>query len=79
MMIYNSHDFSSKFIYSFISPLLLFFPSRFADQDTSPVPTLWIGTSLGSIQTVIFNTPARGERHAHPVVVSTCSKCAIIN
>lgn len=38
------------------------------------MPTLWIGTSLGSVQTVVFNTPAHGERHAHPVVVSTCSK-----
>jgi syntaxin-binding protein 5 len=38
------------------------------------MPTLWIGTSLGSVQTVVFNTPAHGERNAHPVVVSTCSK-----
>lgn len=38
------------------------------------MPTLWIGTSLGSVQTVIFNTPVHSERHAHPVVVSTCSK-----
>lgn len=38
------------------------------------MPTLWIGTSLGSVQTVVFNTPAVSERHAHPVVVSTCSK-----
>lgn len=61
---------------SFSSLLFSFFhsSSSFVNQDTSPVPTLWIGTSLGSIQTVIFNTPARGERHAHPVVVSTCSK-----
>ena len=43
-------------------------------QDTNGMPTLWIGTSLGSVQTVVFNTPAHSERHAHPVVVSTCSK-----
>lgn len=42
--------------------------------DTNGNPTLWIGTSLGSVQTVVFNTPAQSERHAHPVVVSTCSK-----
>ncbi|XP_071856376.1 syntaxin-binding protein tomosyn isoform X1 [Bombus fervidus] len=52
---------------------LTFADSYTKKSDTSPVPTLWIGTSLGSIQTVIFNTPARGERHAHPVVVSTCN------
>lgn len=46
----------------------------FIPKDISPVPTLWIGTSLGSIQTVIFNTPVRGDRHAHPAVVSSCSK-----
>ncbi|XP_020280072.1 syntaxin-binding protein 5 isoform X2 [Pseudomyrmex gracilis] len=42
-------------------------------NDTNGMPTLWIGTSLGSVQTVIFNTPPHGERHAHPVVVSTCN------
>lgn len=52
---------------------LTFADSYTKKSDTVPVPTLWIGTSLGSIQTVIFNTPARGERHAHPVVVSTCN------
>ncbi|CAL7951262.1 unnamed protein product [Xylocopa violacea] len=52
---------------------LTFADSYTKKSDTSPVPTLWIGTSLGSIQTVIFNTPTRGERHAHPVVVSTCN------
>ncbi|OAD55129.1 Syntaxin-binding protein 5 [Eufriesea mexicana] len=52
---------------------LTFADSYTKKSDTSPVPTLWIGTSLGSIQTVIFNTPARGERHAHLVVVSTCN------
>ncbi|XP_076162113.1 syntaxin-binding protein tomosyn isoform X13 [Ptiloglossa arizonensis] len=52
---------------------LTFADSYTKKSDTSPVPTLWIGTSLGSIQTVIFNTPVRGERHVHPAVVSTCS------
>ncbi|XP_076289673.1 syntaxin-binding protein tomosyn isoform X8 [Lasioglossum baleicum] len=52
---------------------LTFADSYTKKTDTCPVPTLWIGTSLGSIQTVIFNTPARADRHAHPVVVSTCN------
>ncbi|XP_017888580.1 syntaxin-binding protein 5 isoform X9 [Ceratina calcarata] len=52
---------------------LTFADSYTKKSDTSPVPTLWIGTSVGSIQTVIFNTPSRTERHAHPVVVSTCN------
>ncbi|XP_076242615.1 syntaxin-binding protein tomosyn isoform X5 [Calliopsis andreniformis] len=52
---------------------LTFADSYTKKTDTSPVPTLWIGTSLGSIQTVIFNTPIRGERHAHPVAVSSCN------
>lgn len=47
--------------------------------DTNGMPTLWIGTSLGSVQTVIFNTPVQSERHAHPVVVSTCSKILFIS
>ncbi|XP_076645952.1 syntaxin-binding protein tomosyn isoform X3 [Halictus rubicundus] len=52
---------------------LTFADSYTKKTDTCPVPTLWIGTSLGSIQTVIFNTPARADRHAHPVVISTCN------
>ncbi|XP_071645376.1 syntaxin-binding protein 5 isoform X4 [Temnothorax longispinosus] len=52
---------------------LTFADSYTKKNDTSGMPTLWIGTSLGSVQTVIFNTPAHSERHAHPVVVSTCN------
>ncbi|XP_019701032.1 syntaxin-binding protein 5 isoform X4 [Harpegnathos saltator] len=52
---------------------LTFADSYTKKNDTSGLPTLWIGTSLGSVQTVVFNTPAHGERHAHPVVVSTCN------
>ncbi|KOC65415.1 Syntaxin-binding protein 5 [Habropoda laboriosa] len=52
---------------------LTFADSYTKKSDTSPAPTLWIGTSLGSVQTVIFNTPARAERLAYPVVVSTCN------
>ncbi|XP_078039942.1 syntaxin-binding protein tomosyn isoform X7 [Augochlora pura] len=52
---------------------LTFADSYTKKTDTCPVPTLWVGTSLGSIQTVIFNTPARADRHAHPVIVSTCN------
>ncbi|XP_029174325.1 syntaxin-binding protein 5 isoform X9 [Nylanderia fulva] len=52
---------------------LTFADSYTKKNDTNGMPTLWIGTSLGSVQTVVFNTPAHGERHAHPVVVSTCN------
>ncbi|KYN17887.1 Syntaxin-binding protein 5 [Trachymyrmex cornetzi] len=52
---------------------LTFADSYTKKTDTNGMPTLWIGTSLGSVQTVVFNTPAHSERHAHPVVVSTCN------
>ncbi|XP_012216565.1 syntaxin-binding protein 5 isoform X2 [Linepithema humile] len=52
---------------------LTFADSYTKKNDTNGNPTLWIGTSLGSVQTVVFNTPAQSERHAHPVVVSTCN------
>ncbi|XP_018055713.1 PREDICTED: syntaxin-binding protein 5 isoform X6 [Atta colombica] len=52
---------------------LTFADSYTKKNDTNGMPTLWIGTSLGSVQTVVFNTPAHSERHAHPVVVSTCN------
>ncbi|KAL0110335.1 hypothetical protein PUN28_013771 [Cardiocondyla obscurior] len=52
---------------------LTFADSYTKKNDTNGMPTLWIGTSLGSVQTVIFNTPPHSERHAHPVVVSTCN------
>ncbi|XP_072755156.1 syntaxin-binding protein 5 isoform X5 [Anoplolepis gracilipes] len=52
---------------------LTFADSYTKKTDTNGMPTLWIGTSLGSVTTVVFNTPAHGERHAHPVVVSTCN------
>ncbi|KAK0078688.1 hypothetical protein PV325_002191 [Microctonus aethiopoides] len=41
--------------------------------DVNPLPTLWIGTSLGSIQTIVFNSPAPEERHIQPVIISTCN------
>ncbi|XP_043667393.1 syntaxin-binding protein 5 isoform X8 [Vespula pensylvanica] len=52
---------------------LTFADSYTKKSDTSTLPTLWVGTSLGSIQTVVFNPPVPGERHAYPVVVSTCN------
>ncbi|XP_039304463.1 syntaxin-binding protein 5 isoform X1 [Solenopsis invicta] len=52
---------------------LTFADSYTKKNDPNGMPTLWIGTSLGSVQTVVFNTPAHSERHAHPVVVSTCN------
>lgn len=52
---------------------LTFADSYTKKSDANALPTLWVGTSLGSIQTVVFNAPAPGERHAHPVAVSTCN------
>lgn len=42
--------------------------------DSNALPTLWIGTSSGSVQTIVFNTPASGDRHAQPVIISSCSE-----
>ncbi|XP_057339581.1 syntaxin-binding protein 5 isoform X11 [Microplitis mediator] len=39
--------------------------------DISVLPTLWIGTSLGSIQTVVFNLPVHEDRQTQPVIIST--------
>ncbi|XP_015185603.1 PREDICTED: syntaxin-binding protein 5 isoform X10 [Polistes dominula] len=52
---------------------LTFADSYTKKSDTTTLPTLWVGTSLGSIQTIVFNAPAPGERNAYPVVVSTCN------
>ncbi|XP_046820906.1 syntaxin-binding protein 5 isoform X13 [Vespa crabro] len=52
---------------------LTFADSYTKKSDTSTLPTLWVGTSLGSIQTIVFNPPVPGERHSYPVVVSTCN------
>ncbi|XP_044594793.1 syntaxin-binding protein 5 isoform X9 [Cotesia glomerata] len=39
--------------------------------DVTVLPTLWIGTSSGSIQTVVFNLPIPEERQTQPVIIST--------
>ncbi|XP_015585079.1 syntaxin-binding protein 5 isoform X10 [Cephus cinctus] len=52
---------------------LTFADSYTKKSDASALPTLWIGTSLGSIQTIVFNAPAHGERDSQPVIVSTYS------
>ncbi|CAK1541949.1 unnamed protein product [Leptosia nina] len=38
---------------------------------TSLVPTLWIGTTLGSVITMMINLPEADLRHTQPVVVTT--------
>ncbi|CAG4928673.1 unnamed protein product [Colias eurytheme] len=38
---------------------------------TSLVPTLWIGTTLGSVLTMMINLPDADLRHTQPVVVTT--------
>lgn len=44
-----------------------------AASDCNTLPTLWIGTSMGFIQTIVF--PQQGEGNAQPIIVSPCSKC----
>ena len=41
--------------------------------DSNALPTLWIGTTSGSVQTIVFNTPSSGDRHAQPVIISSCN------
>ncbi|XP_075975068.1 syntaxin-binding protein tomosyn isoform X10 [Anticarsia gemmatalis] len=38
---------------------------------TTLLPTLWIGTTLGSVLTMMINLPEADLRHTQPVVVST--------
>ncbi|XP_015117938.1 syntaxin-binding protein 5 isoform X2 [Diachasma alloeum] len=52
---------------------LTFADSYTKKSDTCPLPTLWIGTSLGSIQTIVFNSPTPEERNVQPVTISTCN------
>lgn len=41
---------------------------------TTLLPTLWIGTTLGSVLTMMINLPETDLRHTQPVVVSTSGK-----
>ncbi|XP_058805117.1 syntaxin-binding protein 5 isoform X2 [Phymastichus coffea] len=52
---------------------LTFADSYTKKSDSNALPTLWIGTSSGSVQTIVFNTPASGDRHAQPVIISSCN------
>ncbi|XP_048511692.1 syntaxin-binding protein 5 isoform X2 [Athalia rosae] len=53
---------------------LVFADSYTKKNDATALPTLWIGTSLGSILTVVFSAPICGEqRHAQPIHVANYS------
>ncbi|XP_066589002.1 syntaxin-binding protein 5 isoform X2 [Prorops nasuta] len=52
---------------------LTFADSYTKKSEATALPTLWIGTSLGSVQTVVFNAPAQGDRQTNPLVVATCN------
>ncbi|XP_023287631.1 syntaxin-binding protein 5 isoform X12 [Orussus abietinus] len=52
---------------------LTFADSYTKKSDSSALPTLWIGTSLGSVQTIVFNAPTYSERHTQPLTISTCN------
>ena len=49
----------------------LIFADSYTKKDSIALPTLWIGTTLGSVQPIVFNTPTSGERHAQAVIIST--------
>ncbi|KAK7794267.1 hypothetical protein R5R35_013601 [Gryllus longicercus] len=52
---------------------LAFADSYTKKSDPITFPTLWVGTSLGSILTIMISVPPAGEaRHTQPVVVSPC-------
>lgn len=54
---------------------LAFADSYTKKSDPSTFPTLWVGTSLGSILTIMINLPPPGEtRLTQPVVVSPWGK-----
>ncbi|XP_014209058.1 syntaxin-binding protein 5-like isoform X4 [Copidosoma floridanum] len=52
---------------------LTFADSYTKKSDSNALPTLWIGTASGSVQTIVFNTPASGDRHTQPVIISSCN------
>lgn len=44
-------------------------------SDPSNFPTLWIGTSVGSVLTIMINLPPPGEaRTTQPVTVAPCGE-----
>lgn len=52
---------------------LAFADSYTKKSEASTFPTLWVGTSLGSVLTVMFSVPPPGEsRLTQPVAVSPC-------
>ncbi|XP_046481970.1 syntaxin-binding protein 5 isoform X4 [Neodiprion pinetum] len=53
---------------------LVFADSYTKKNEANAFPTLWIGTSQGSVLTVVFSAPSCGEqRHAQPIHVATYS------
>lgn len=51
-----------------VTPLILFF--HFCLDPSTLLPTLWVGTSLGSVLTVSISLPDSDIRKTQPVVVS---------
>ncbi|XP_051157410.1 syntaxin-binding protein 5 [Leptopilina boulardi] len=49
----------------------LIFADSYTKKDSIALPTLWIGTTLGSVQPIMFNMPTSGERLAQPVIIPT--------
>lgn len=42
---------------------------------TSLLPTLWVGTSLGSVLTVAIQLPELDDRKTQPVLVTIAGEC----
>ena len=63
-----------KFVMQFIGlsvQLIFILYLHFIILDPSTSPTLWVGTSLGSVLTIMINVPPPGEsRLTQPVIVS---------
>lgn len=45
---------------------------------TTLMPTLWIGTTLGSVLTMTISLPEAELRHTQPVVVSTSGQLQLL-
>lgn len=51
---------------------------KFLDP-TTLLPTLWIGTTLGSVLTMMISLPEAELRHTQPVVVSTSGETSTVS
>jgi hypothetical protein len=68
---FNCHIFCYRSQSVSVSYLLVMWNYSLLFIDPSTFPTLWVGTSLGSVLTIMINVPPPGEsRVTQPVIVS---------